>query len=45
MSSTMSNAVKKYGVKIVSEKPTNVKGISKVEYLVPTKDRAGNLTG
>ena len=33
MSSTMSNAVKKYGVKIVSEKPTNVKGISKVEYL------------
>ncbi len=45
MSSTMSNAVKKYGVKIVSEKPTNVKGISEVEYLVPTKDRAGDLTG
>ena len=38
-------AVKQYGVKIVSEKPTNVKGISEVEYLVPTKDRAGNLTG
>ena len=45
MSSTMSDAVKKYGVKNVSEKPTNVKGISEVEYLVPTKDRAGNLTG
>jgi filamentous hemagglutinin len=28
MFSTMSDAVKKYGVKIVSEKPTNVKGIS-----------------
>ena len=39
------DAVKKYGVKIVSEKPTNVKGISEVEYLVPTKDRTGNLDG
>ncbi|BCQ36926.1 hypothetical protein ERHA53_42690 [Erwinia rhapontici] len=39
------DAAKKYNVKIVSEKPTNVKGISEVEYLVPTKDRAGNLTG
>ncbi|MEG6444205.1 contact-dependent inhibition toxin CdiA [Enterobacter roggenkampii] len=39
------DAVKKYGVKIVSEKPTNVKGISEVEYLVPTKDRMGNLDG
>ncbi|NIG76585.1 hypothetical protein F3J34_23750 [Klebsiella sp. Ap-873] len=38
-------AVKQYGVKIVTEKPTNIKGISEVEYLVPTKDRSGNLTG
>ncbi|HCW3077187.1 TPA: CdiA family toxin C-terminal domain-containing protein [Enterobacter roggenkampii] len=39
------DTVKKYGVKIVSEKPTKVKDISEVEYLAPTKDRAGNLTG
>lgn len=29
----------------MSEKSTNVKGINEIEYLVPTKDRAGNLTG
>ncbi|QEM92207.1 hypothetical protein FEI17_16905 [Kosakonia radicincitans] len=39
------DAVKEYNVKIVSETPTGVKGITEVEYLIPTKDRAGNLTG
>jgi filamentous hemagglutinin len=32
-------------VKIVSETPTGVNGITEVKYLVPTKHRAGNLTG
>lgn len=32
-------------MKIVSETPTGVKGITEVEYLIPTKDRAGNFTG
>lgn len=39
------DAAKQYNVKIVSEKPTSVKGITEIEYLIPTKDRAGNLTG
>lgn len=39
------DAAKQYNVKVVSEKPTSVKGITEVEYLIPTKDRAGNLTG
>ena len=39
------DAAKEYNVKIVSETPTGVKGITEVKYLIPTKDRAGNLTG
>ncbi|TAI94354.1 two-partner secretion domain-containing protein [Pectobacterium versatile] len=38
-------AAKEYNVKIVSETPTGVKGITHVKYLIATKDRAGNLTG
>jgi len=30
------DAVREYNVKIVGEKPTNVKGITEVEYLIPT---------
>lgn len=33
------------GVKIVSETPTDVKGIIHIEYQIPSKDRAGNVTG
>ncbi|CFQ73459.1 hemagglutinin/adhesin repeat-containing protein [Yersinia similis] len=36
---------KQYNVKIVSETPTGVKGITEVKYQIPTKDRSGNLTG
>lgn len=39
------DAAKEYNVKIVSETPTGTKGITEVKYLIPTKDRAGNLTG
>ncbi len=39
------DAAKEYNVKIVSETPTGVKGITEVKYLIPTKDRAGHLTG
>lgn len=39
------DAAKEYNVKIVSETPTGVNGITEVKYLIPTKDRAGNLTG
>lgn len=39
------DAAKEDNVKIVSETPTGVKGITEVKYLIPTKDRAGNLTG
>ncbi|WP_421217828.1 CdiA family toxin C-terminal domain-containing protein [Aeromonas enteropelogenes] len=39
------DAAKEYNVKIVSETPTGVNGITEVRYLIPTKDRAGNLTG
>jgi len=38
-------AAKEYNVKIVSETPTEVKGIIEVKYLVPTKNRDGSLTG
>ena len=38
-------AAKEYNVKIVSETPTDVKGITEVKYLVPTKNRDGSLTG
>ncbi len=39
------DAIKQYNVKIVSETPTGVKGITEVKYQIPTKDRSGNLTG
>jgi len=39
------DAAKEYNVKIVSETPTDVKGITEVKYLVPTKNRDGSLTG
>ncbi|MGY3945328.1 DUF637 domain-containing protein [Aeromonas tecta] len=39
------DAAKEYNVKIVSETPTGVNGITEVRYLILTKDRAGNLTG
>ncbi|WP_311779071.1 VENN motif pre-toxin domain-containing protein, partial [Pantoea sp. YU22] len=39
------DAAKEYNVKIVSETPTGTKGITEVKYLIPTKDRAGKLTG
>ncbi|OCG40123.1 hypothetical protein A9G29_08605 [Gilliamella sp. Fer2-1] len=39
------DAAKQYNVKIVSEKPTGVPGITEVKYQIPTKDRAGNFTG
>ncbi|MGM3174135.1 CdiA family toxin C-terminal domain-containing protein, partial [Dickeya lacustris] len=39
------DAAKEYNVKIVSETPSGVNGITEVKYLIPTKDRAGNLTG
>lgn len=38
-------AVADNSVKIVSETPTGVKGITQVKYEIPTKDAAGNLTG
>ncbi|CAI1014096.1 hemagglutinin repeat-containing protein [Serratia quinivorans] len=38
-------ATKEYNVKVVSETPTGVKGITEVKYLVPTKNRDGSLTG
>ncbi|MBD2812590.1 hemagglutinin repeat-containing protein, partial [Xenorhabdus sp. Vera] len=38
-------AGKEKQIKIVSEKPTETKGITQIEYLIPTKDRAGNITG
>lgn len=33
------------GLQIISETPTAVKGITQIEYRIPTKDAAGNLTG
>ena len=39
------DAAKEYNVKIVSETPTGVNGITEVKYLVPTKNRDGSLTG
>ncbi|MCT9978149.1 VENN motif pre-toxin domain-containing protein [Acinetobacter sp. I-MWF] len=33
------------GVQILNEKPTNVDGITQIEYKIPTKDAAGNFTG
>ncbi|MQL49177.1 hypothetical protein GEA64_14925 [Photorhabdus khanii] len=38
-------AVTQHHVKIFSETPTNIQGITEIKYQVPTKDRAGNLTG
>lgn len=32
-------------MKVVSEVPRGVKGITEVKYLVPTKNRDGSLTG
>ncbi|WMY92738.1 CdiA family toxin C-terminal domain-containing protein [Snodgrassella communis] len=38
-------AAKQNGVKILSETPTNIPGIIKIEYQIPAKDRTGNFTG
>ncbi|MCT4700307.1 contact-dependent inhibition toxin CdiA, partial [Enterobacteriaceae bacterium H20N1] len=38
-------AAKEYNVKIVSETPTETKGITQVTYQIPSYDRAGNVTG
>ncbi|WP_249032353.1 DUF6862 domain-containing protein [Tenebrionicola larvae] len=38
-------AVADNGVKIVSVIPTDVKGITQVQYEIPTKDAAGNMAG
>ncbi|EOI7706839.1 CdiA family toxin C-terminal domain-containing protein [Providencia vermicola] len=38
-------AAKDKGLQIISETPTAVKGITQIEYRIPTKDAAGNLTG
>ncbi|EFF2481405.1 contact-dependent inhibition toxin CdiA, partial [Escherichia coli] len=38
-------AVVDNGVKIISETPTGVRGITQVQYEIPTKDAAGNTTG
>ncbi|WP_207627290.1 CdiA family toxin C-terminal domain-containing protein [Photorhabdus tasmaniensis] len=37
--------VSEQGIKVVSETPSNVKGITQIEYQIPSKDRAGNVTG
>ncbi|MEM6162714.1 DUF6862 domain-containing protein, partial [Erwinia sp. P6884] len=42
---SFNKAVVDNGVKIVSEKPTGVNGITQVQYEIPTKDAAGNMTG
>ncbi|MBG3014627.1 hemagglutinin repeat-containing protein [Proteus faecis] len=39
------SAAKDKGLQIISETPTGVKGITQIEYRIPTKDAAGNLTG
>ncbi|MDC9622851.1 hemagglutinin repeat-containing protein [Xenorhabdus sp. XENO-7] len=33
------------GIKVVSETPSSVKGITQIEYKIPSKDREGNVTG
>lgn len=38
-------AAKQYNVKIISETPTETKGITHVIYQIPLYDRAGNITG
>ncbi|MBV5097629.1 DUF6862 domain-containing protein, partial [Tenebrionicola larvae] len=38
-------AAKQYNVKIVSETPTETKGITHVIYQIPSYDRAGNIIG
>ncbi|WP_272944348.1 CdiA family toxin C-terminal domain-containing protein [Snodgrassella communis] len=39
------SAVKQNGVKIVSETPTGIPGITEIKYQIPAKDRAGNIIG
>ncbi|WP_206194067.1 CdiA family toxin C-terminal domain-containing protein, partial [Serratia microhaemolytica] len=38
-------AISKYGLKITSETPTAVRGITQVEYQIPARDRVGNIIG
>ncbi|MCG5292807.1 DUF637 domain-containing protein [Providencia rettgeri] len=38
-------AVREKGLQIISETATGVKGITQIEYKIPTKDAAGKLTG
>ncbi|MCA6222764.1 CdiA family toxin C-terminal domain-containing protein [Photorhabdus sp. UCH-936] len=38
-------AIKQYNVKIVSETPTGVNGMTNIRYQVPAFDRAGNVIG
>ncbi|PHM35693.1 Toxin CdiA [Xenorhabdus mauleonii] len=37
--------VSEQGINVVSETPGSVKGITQIEYQIPSKDRAGNITG
>lgn len=39
------DAAKQNNVKILNETPTGTPGITKIEYQIPAKDRAGNFTG
>ncbi|AWH87794.1 CdiA family toxin C-terminal domain-containing protein [Limnobaculum parvum] len=38
-------SVKQNGVKILSETPTGIKGVTEVSYQIPAYDRAGNIVG
>ncbi|MFO6123354.1 CdiA family toxin C-terminal domain-containing protein, partial [Pseudomonas aeruginosa] len=40
-----SQAVSSNGVKVLSETPGSVKGITTIEYQIPAYDRAGNVIG
>lgn len=39
------SAANQNGVKIVSETPTGIPGVTEIKYQIPAKDRAGNITG
>ena len=39
------SAANQNGVKIVSENPTGIPGVTEIKYQIPAKDRAGNITG
>ena len=39
------SAANQNGVKIVSETPTGIPGVTEIKYQIPAKDRAGNIIG